>query len=321
MDCHPNTFLRECALALLGVCAVWCGLTLPCAARTYGVGPDVEFTNIGDIPRESLATGDSVCIYWRPEAYHEKWVVCVRGTPEKPATISGVPGSDSQLPVIDGHNAVTRSVLGYWHEPRGGVKIGGASVPADVLPAHITIENLHIRSGRPPYTFEGRDGEGWHDKGAATIFLEKGEHITMRNCILKDCGNGFFCASQLSDVLIERCSIRGNGMENRIYEHNSYTEARGITFQYNDYGPLREGCRGNNLKDRSSGAVIRYNRIQDGNRQLDLVDNNHEAQLTELLLAVARSEALQPTSLIVSLTRWLPPTGQFYQRTTRPISF
>jgi len=80
-------------------------------------------------------------------------------------------------------------------------------------------------------------------------------------------------------VLVESCEIRQNGIENRIYEHNSYTEARGIVFQYNHYGPLRKGARGNNLKDRSSGTVIRYNWIEDENRQLDLVDSNHEAQL------------------------------------------
>ena len=45
-----------------------------------------------------------------------------------------------------------------------------------------------------------------------------------------------------------------------------------LTFQYNRYGSLREGCRGNNLKDRSAGLVVRYNWIEGGNRQLDLVD-------------------------------------------------
>ncbi len=63
-------------------------------------------------------------------------------------------------------------------------------------------------------------------------------------------------------------------MEGREYEHNSYTSANGIIFQFNHYGPLRSGCLGNNLKDRSMGTVIRYNWIETGSRTLDLVDSN-----------------------------------------------
>src|SRR3970282_1976293 len=58
------------------------------------------------------------------------------------------------------------------------------------------------------------------------------------------------------------------------YEHNNYTEAAGIVFQFNRFGPLCTGCDGNNLKDRSAGTVIRYNWIEGGNRQLDLVDSD-----------------------------------------------
>ena len=252
-----------------------------CPAETYSVGSGQPLANVRDVPWESLAAGDSVLIHWRPEPYYEKWVVCVRGTAEKPVVIHGVPNTSGDLPVIDGRNAVTRGTLNYWNEPRGIVKIGGANVPTDVMPAYITIENLHIRSGRPPFAYSGREGEKGYANNAAAIFIEKGEHITVRNCILSDCGNGLFCASQSSDVVVEYNEIRDNGIENRIYEHNSYTEAAGITFQYNHYGPLREGAKGNNLKDRSSGTVIRYNWIEDGNRQLDLVDSGHSEQLND----------------------------------------
>jgi hypothetical protein len=251
------------------------------AAEIYDVGPARAYSAISDVPWETLAAGDSVRIHWRPEPYHEKWVICVRGTADLPVTVSGILGPEGQRPVIDGRNAVTRSKLDYWNEPRGIVKIGGANVPSDVMPAYITIENLEIRSGRSPYAYTGREGEKHYANNAAAVFIEKGEHITVRNCVLADCGNGLFCASKTSDLVVEYCTIRDNGMENRIYEHNSYTEARGILFQFNQYGPLRKGCLGNNLKDRSSGAVIRYNRIEDGNRQLDLVDSNHEEQLTD----------------------------------------
>ncbi|MCG8550545.1 MAG: hypothetical protein MI799_09115, partial [Desulfobacterales bacterium] len=102
-----------------------------------------------------------------------------------------------------------------------------------------------------------------------------GSHITIRNCVLHDCANGFFAGAASADLLMESNHIFDNGIENSIYQHNNYTECRGLTFQYNHFGPLRSGCRGNNLKDRSAGTVIRYNWIEGGNRTLDLVDSGH----------------------------------------------
>jgi hypothetical protein len=61
-----------------------------------------------------------------------------------------------------------------------------------------------------------------------------------------------------------------------IYEHNSYTESIHITFEFNHYGPPCPTCPGNNLKDRSAGTVIRYNWLEAGNRQLDLVESDHD---------------------------------------------
>jgi len=55
-------------------------------------------------------------------------------------------------------------------------------------------------------------------------------------------------------------------------QHNAYTAASGIIFQYNRFGPPRADSVANNLKDRSSGLVVRYNWIEGGNRNLDLVD-------------------------------------------------
>jgi CRISPR/Cas system-associated exonuclease Cas4 (RecB family) len=50
-------------------------------------------------------------------------------------------------------------------------------------------------------------------------------------------------------------------------------------FQYNRFGPLCAGCNGNALKDRSIDTVVRYNWIESGNRQLDLVDAEDDPSL------------------------------------------
>lgn len=247
------------------------------SATLYEVGPDKEYENINDVPLESITSGDTVKIYFRSNPYKEKWVIAATGTEKKPIVFSGVLDAQGNRPVISGDGATTRKNLDYWNEPRSVIKIGGSSKPSQ-KPSYVIIENLDICNARPAYTFTDDNGSSdSYAKNAAAIHLEEGEHITIRNCILHDCGNGFFCGHGASDVLIEKCYIYDNGIEKSIYEHNNYTEANGIIFQYNRFGYLRSGCLGNNLKDRSKGCVIRYNWIEGGNRQLDLVDSDYES--------------------------------------------
>jgi len=244
-------------------------------AFEYQVGPGKDYTAISDVPWESLNPGDTVLIHWRSDPYREKWVICRRGTESDPITVSGVPGPNGELPVIDGRDAVTRTALSYWNGPRSVIKIGGANTPPDTMPAYIVVENLDIRSARTPYSFTDHDGVVQsYRSNAASIYIEKGQHITINNCIIRDSGNGLFISHETSESLIQGCWVYDNGIEGSIYHHNSYTSAVGLTFQYNRYGPLRAGCKGNNLKDRSAGLVVRYNWIEGGNRQLDLVDSS-----------------------------------------------
>jgi hypothetical protein len=247
------------------------------AATTYDVGPGKIYDSIGAVPWESLQPGDLVLIYWRSTPYKEKWVICRQGTAAAPIIVRGVPGPNGELPIIDGNDATTRSALNYWNQERGVIKIGGANVPSDTTPKYITIEKLDIRSARPPYTFTAADGSTQpYSNNASSIYIEKGENIVIRGNTIHDSGNGFFVASSdeiaSRDILVEANYIYDNGNQDSIYEHNNYTAANGITFQYNRFGPLRTGALGNNLKDRSAGLVVRYNWIDGGNRQLDLVD-------------------------------------------------
>ncbi len=244
-------------------------------AAVYNVGPAQPYSDIGNVPLESLNAGDSVRIHYRTTPYREKWVIGAKGTSSNPVVFIGVPNGSGNLPIIDGNNAVTRTALNYWNEDRGVIKIGGASTPS-TAPAHIIVEKLDIRCGRPPYTFsdDGGSSQTYRDN-AASIHVEAGENITIRNCRIHDSGNGIFVTWLACEVLIEGCYIYDNGIEYSIYQHNTYTEAAGITYQYNRFGPLRANCGGNNLKDRSAGTVIRYNWIEGGNRQLDLVDSDH----------------------------------------------
>jgi hypothetical protein len=245
---------------------------LPAFPGTYEVGVGRTFTNIGDVPWENMKAGDQVLIYWQQQPYKEKWVIAVQGTEHQPFVVRGVPNQYGELPIIDGRDATTRSQINFWNEDRGVIKIGGANSPAVEVPTWIVVENLDIRSGRTPYHFTGRSGLTSYGNNAASIYVENGQNVTIRNCILRDSGNGLFVSWASRNVLVEGCWIYDNGIENSIYEHNTYTAAIGMVYQFNYLGPLRANCLGNNLKDRSAGTVVRYNWIESGNRQLDLVD-------------------------------------------------
>ncbi|MBI2685379.1 MAG: PKD domain-containing protein [Acidobacteria bacterium] len=261
----------------------WLGMFLAMAAAgiadgaTYEVGPGRTYASIGAAPLSTLQPGDTVRIYYRSTPYKEKFVICRQGTAAAPISITGVPGPAGELPIIEGIDAVTAPGQNYWSESRGIVKIGGANTPPDTMPRYIVVENLEIRGARPSYSFTDRNGAAAaYAANASTIYVEKCENCTIRNNILHDSGNGFFVASSDAavsrDIVVEGNRIYDGGNSGSIYEHNIYTAAVGIRFERNWLGPLIAGAGGNNLKDRSAGTVIRYNWIDGGNRQLDLVD-------------------------------------------------
>ncbi|RZS92449.1 T9SS type A sorting domain-containing protein [Aquimarina brevivitae] len=245
-------------------------------ATDYHVGPSETLITIAEVPWATLQPGDRVYIHWRATPYKEKWVINRQGTETNPIEIIGVSNAQGEQPIIDGADAVTPTNLSYWGDQRGVIKIGGSSVPQDGLPSHIIIDNLDIRSARPAYSFiDENEQSQTYTNNAAAIYVEKASNLTIRNCTLSDSGNGLFIGAfdgQTANILIEGNYIYDNGIVGRIFEHNAYTAALGITYQFNRFGPLRDGALGNNLKDRSAGLVVRYNWIESGNRQLDLVD-------------------------------------------------
>jgi len=59
-------------------------------ATVYDVGPGQPLANVGDVPWESLAAGDTVQIHWRATPYREKWVISRAGTAAQPITVRGI---------------------------------------------------------------------------------------------------------------------------------------------------------------------------------------------------------------------------------------
>ena len=258
------------------LCAAFALGAAPVHASVYEVGPGQALAAIGEVPWATLAAGDLVRIHWRPAPYREKWVIDRVGAPGAPIVVQGVLGPGGERPVVSGDGAATPAPLDFWGEERGVIKVGGSNVPDDALPAWILIENLEVRSGHPDYGFTDDHGlPQAYAENAAAIYVEKAQHLTIRNCVLTDSGNGLFIGAFDGDtqaISVVGNDIHGNGIVGGIYEHNNYSAARGIVFEGNHFGPLRAGADGNNLKDRSAGLTVRYNWIDGGNRELDLVD-------------------------------------------------
>ena len=256
---------------------------LRASAAIYEVGPEKPFTTIGTVPWTSLAPGDTVLIDWRPQAYHEKILVSCRGTASLPINIVGVPGPAGQLPVIDGQDATTDSQFHFPYPPtqdRGVIILSlNRQQQWGFKPGYILIQGLDVRDAYTQYSYT--DGQGLprsYSGGAAAIWIERGEHIVVKGCAISGSNNGFFVSSggseqnQSRDITLDGCAVYGNGTVGGDRQHNIYTEAIGVVFQYNHLGRLRPGALGNNLKDRSAGTVVRYNWIEGGAHMLDLVE-------------------------------------------------
>jgi hypothetical protein len=273
---------------LEGTCAPTAG------GRDFSVGPGRTYANLGDVPFESLVAGDTVRVFWRAEPYREKLMISGQGTASSPIRVCGVPGSDGQLPVIDGQDATTRGALDFpfeGHQVRGLIIIGHRhDDPWEVTPSYVVLEGLEVRNAGPPYAFTDRAGKrARYSNIAAGIFVERANHLTIRGCTVTANANGMFVGTGggmvalTQNVLIEQNYVHGNGSVSDYYEHNVYNEASNVVYQYNRFGAPRSsdrGVLGANIKERSAGVVIRYNWIEDGAHILDLVDAQESQDVT-----------------------------------------
>jgi len=250
----------------------------------YEVGPGQAYAQLGDVPMETLQGGDTIRVHWRATPYREKLLLGGQGTAANPIVVTGVPNANCELPVLDGNGATTRSNLNFPNQDRGVITVeNGASKPTE-----LTIANLEIRGGHPDNEFTDSNGQiDTYRNNASGINVVRGEHIHILGCEIHLNGNGIFVASYTGpdcentwcanesyisrDILVEGNAIYDNSVVGRLFEHNVYTEALRMVFQYNYIGSVIDGGGGSSLKDRSAGTVIRYNWIE-GTRPVDLVE-------------------------------------------------
>ncbi len=271
---------------ILTLCLFLTGIGGIAHATTYDVGSSVGYlAKLSDVPWGSLKPGDTVNIHYTPNGYHEIVQISESGTAAQPIVIKGIPDPNTGLlPVIDGTGAVMDPKVDFRNsvfETFGTILVTPRAkgyVYGQTFPSYIRIESLDIRNAlykaNSSITFTDQHGATrLYDAFACGIYIEFARHLTIRGCEISFNGNGIFANSKnqgsqsSADLLIEQNYLHDNGqpyipnLSNGYAMHNIYVEADGAVYQYNKFGPLRPGCHGVMIKDRSAGTVIRYNEV------------------------------------------------------------
>jgi hypothetical protein len=261
---------------------------------TYDVGPGQPLAKLSTVPWMSLKPCDNVRIHYSPTPYREIVQIGNRGAANKWIRVTGVPGPNGELPILDGSGAVAPAYLSFSNPVFEGLGmilvLPPMAAPYGYKPGYLEISNLEIRGASMRSQFTKRSGQvtPWA-RFASGIYIERAEHVTIRNCNLHDNGNGLFQnskyaeAAQSRDLLVEGTWFHDNGNPGSASEHNAYTEGVGTVYQYNDFGALMPGALGEDLKERSVGLTIRYNHFEAAQHLLMLVDpeSNHDWEVVQ----------------------------------------
>lgn len=256
--------------------------------RTFHVGPGRTYTELTDVPWLSLQAGDVVNIYYRSTPYRTKFGLRAQGSAAAPVLINGVTDAQCNRPEVSGANAITATdarTAGYGHDIQPYSLISIYRGPTDAwdsyTPKHITIQNLKLTGAKAGNSYTNNAGStSTYDNFAAAIYAVRVHNLTVENCEITSNGIGVFTNTKGSsaddysaNVIIRRNRIHLNGNIGRQTEHNLYIQARRVLYEGNFIG---QAYGGSSLKDRSSGTVIRYNKILASARALDLVESEEE---------------------------------------------
>jgi hypothetical protein len=255
-----------------------------------------------------LAAGDTVYISRDGSPYNVKFNVSGVGTATQWIRVHGMLGAAGERPVINGIGATTarhsqfRIVNSpYMEQLQGqGVLHVSAALGDAEAPRYIEIANLNVYGARQENGFTAENGQQFQygTAGGATagqpmgaIVTRSARDILVRNCVLHDSAEAIYnwtgggVAGDPDGGFAGRHTLRGNvfydtgvvGVERR---HATYTEAEGLIYEYNYFGPMIPGATGNQLRDRSAGTIVRYNWIESpagGAYMLDLMEPEESA--------------------------------------------
>ncbi|MDB4948982.1 MAG: hypothetical protein JWM27_1631 [Gemmatimonadetes bacterium] len=262
-----------------------------CAGQgaAYDVGPGQPLATPAQVPWLALRPCDNVRIHWQQNPYRDVVLLSNRGAANRYIRITGVPGPGGELPVLDGGGAKAAAGIPWLNPVLEGLGMIVVSPPKAYTygfkPGYIEISNLEIRGARATGTYTNGAGQTvpWQ-RFASGIYIERAENVAIRNCHIHDNGNGIFQNSKFDEaaqsryLLIEGSHVHDNGNAGSASEHNAYTEGVGTVYQGNWFGPTADGSYGDNIKERSAGITLRYNRIEGGVHLVALRDPQSNSQ-------------------------------------------
>ncbi|WKB54673.1 hypothetical protein [Eleftheria terrae] len=257
----------------------------PGKGKDYQVGPGAgQLSDLNQVPWDKLVAGDTVRVFYRAEPYHGKVLLAAQGTADKPVRLCGVRGPNGERPVLDGKDAVSRRGLAYGHElheSRSVIVVNRLQTQDwQAYPRHLQIDGLQIRGARPGNYFTDSTGvRRQYVEFGACLWVERVHNMVIADNEITDCSQAIFSNSKedgdfavTRNLRIAGNHFHNNGLKGVELLHTTYIQTAGVIYEFNRYGPMREGAAGNSIKDRSTGTVVRYNRIEDGAHALDLVE-------------------------------------------------
>ena len=256
----------------LTLAALWL-LGASIQAATYDVGPGHAKTQLRDVSWENLLPGDVVNIHCKPGGYHEIILLSQSGTADQHIVVRGIADPvTGELPILDGQDAIMDPNIHLFtpilRDAPGLIMMARSQKePFGYSPSYIDIESLEIRNAHTPYQYTDDAGvvHAWGEF-VSGINIEHSHYTAIRHCNIHSNGLGIFANSKYGelgnstkDILIEHNWIHNNGNIGSSSTHNLYIESVGAIYQYNVIGPALPGSYATNIKDRSSGTVVRCN--------------------------------------------------------------
>lgn len=251
-------------------------------------GGQNDFTELDQVPWDSLQPGDCVNIYWRSTPYRNTFMLTEQGTATDRIVINGVTNASGQRPIITGENATVVDsfsfieglqnniiLFGRKHQSAGGVY--------GVNCTYTDVQNLQLSNIRSTYNFTYRGVTTNWPLGSRCVRVYGGEHIRMFGCIFEDADAGYFAycpddGALSRDLLVSGCRFFNTGDGTR--DHQIYIQAiadpalgeaniiEGCVFDYPTPGQSIA-----QLKTRSMSNIIRYNYFSPAARVIDIVES------------------------------------------------
>ena len=239
---------------------------------------------------ETIPGGTTV--YFTPP-YYEKIIITASGTVLNPILVQGIPDpTTGALPILDAHNATTGPNMAHHGTPAAGWDTGGfvlfMMVPnSSSWATYVTFSGFRVQQAHTGQTnYDGSNAS--YTTGGIGVRVFEGDHITITNDEVFGNDGGLFGATNgttscsycqwVTNVTISGNHIYSNGLGSG--SHQSYLEGQNLTYENNWFDAPTVGSGCSQLKDRSSGTVIRYNLFYPSARELDLVDAQNSFLVT-----------------------------------------